>query len=101
MQHVAAFLTAATKSTAPAAFAASLTAQAARLTDELLATPANALLWCSGKDLLAAMEKWLKSKGIAAPGAFRATLRDWVIEEPESAVDLLPEWKALVEAVQR
>jgi hypothetical protein len=66
------------------------------LTEQLLASPGNALLWCSGKDLLAALEPWLAGRGVVAPSAFVAQVRDWVRADPERALGIFPEWQALV-----
>jgi hypothetical protein len=65
-----------------------------------LSNPANILIWFSGKDLLAALSEWLPGKGLAHPGAFRASVRDWIIANPSRAVRLLPEWRGLVEVVR-
>ena len=58
------------------------------------------LTWFSGKDLFAGLAVWLTTMGVANPGAFRAALRDWVIANPDRALDLLPEWRALVSAIR-
>jgi hypothetical protein len=42
------------------------------------------------------MADWLLAKGIASPGAFRASLRDWIIANPRRAIELLPEWNGLI-----
>lgn len=57
----------------------------------------EALLWCSGKDLLAALSPWLKERGVPDPSAYRAAVRDWVISNPDAALALVPEWRALIE----
>ncbi len=63
-------------------------------------TAANALLWCSGKDLLAAMSDWLKTLGFKNPGEYRAAARDWVIDNTDEALGLIPEWKKFREIVR-
>jgi hypothetical protein len=65
------------------------------LTESAVASPAGALLWCSGKDILAALEPWTAGHGLAGARAVLNCLRDWVIEHPEDAVAALPEWQAL------
>jgi hypothetical protein len=59
-----------------------------------------ALLWCSGKDLLAAMEPWLHTRGQANAGAFRGRLRDWVRAHPSEVLKALPELAGLVAALR-
>lgn len=54
----------------------------------------------SGKDLFAGLADWLVTKGVANPGAFRALLRDWMIDNPDRVLELLPEWKRLVELLR-
>ncbi|MBI1904242.1 MAG: hypothetical protein HYS13_24365 [Planctomycetia bacterium] len=70
------------------------------LTDAFLGDVANALLWCSGKDLLTALSVWLRSQGIPSAGDFRARVRDWLIQNPEDAVASLPEWQRFREVVR-
>jgi hypothetical protein len=74
-----------------------LTEFVARFDDDFVTDVAKVLLWFSGKDLLAGLADWLISKGIPSPGEFRRTLRDWIIEHPERAIKLLPEWNSLAE----
>jgi len=73
---------------------------AGRFDDVFVAEVASVLLWFSGKDMLAGMADWLKTKGMANPGVFRASLRDWIIANPARAVELLPEWSGMTEAVR-
>jgi hypothetical protein len=61
---------------------------------------ANVLLWFSGKDILAGMADWLATRSIANPGEFRAILRDWIISNPDRAIELLPEWKGLIDILR-
>ncbi len=65
------------------------------LSEELLADPGSSLLWCSGKDLLAALEPWLADRNAGSPATFINQVRDWVRENPERAVASFPEWDAL------
>ena len=66
-----------------AAVQASLAAFAAQFDDAFVADVAKVLLWFSGKDMLAGLAGWLITKGVANPGALRASLRDWIIANPE------------------
>jgi hypothetical protein len=83
-----------------AAVQASLQALAARFDDAFIADTGNILVWFSGKDLLAALADWIVAKGIANPGDFRARLRDWVIDNPVRAVELLPDWDGMIQLVR-
>lgn len=75
----------------PAAIQRVIDQRRARLSDEVLGSSAEILVWFSGKDLMSALGPWLASRGVAPPGAFRARLRDWVREHPEETVSFLPE----------
>jgi hypothetical protein len=55
----------------------------------------EALLWCSGKDLFAALSAWAATKGFGGPGQIRELARDWIRENPDLAMDALPEWRSL------
>jgi len=87
-------------STDPSAVQASLDGFLARFDEAFVAEVANVLLWFSGKDILAGMADWLATKSIANPGEFRAVLRDWIISNPDRALDLLPEWKGLIDVLR-
>ena len=67
-----------------------------RFDDRFVSDTNNILLWFSGKDILAGMAEWLHKNGFRNPGAFRASVRDWIIDHPEPALKLLPEWKGLI-----
>ena len=82
--------------TDPTFVQASLDALAARFDDDFVADVANVLLWFSGKDILAGMADWLTTKAIATPGQFRGLVRDWIIANPGRALELLPEWNAMI-----
>lgn len=86
--------------TDPSVVQASLEGFAARFDDAFVADVASILLWFSGKDILAGMSDWLSTKAAVNPGAFRASLRDWIIANPERALELLPEWNALTEVLR-
>lgn len=79
-------------------------AELARRTDALsepsMSSPADALLWCSGKDLLAALEPWTTERGLASARSLVNKIRDWVIANPEDAVAVLSEWRALRETLR-
>lgn len=72
----------------------------ARFDDDFIKDVCDILLWFSGKDILAGLAEWLMEKGIENPGLFRASLRDWVIANPERTLELLPEWKGLTEMLR-
>jgi hypothetical protein len=86
--------------TAPDSVQASLNTFAARFDDVFVADVTSVLLWFPGKDLLAGMSDWLLSRAVPNPGSFRASLRDWIIANPERSLELLPEWKAMTEVVR-
>lgn len=67
----------------------------ARFDDDFLVDIPNILLWFSGKDILAGMENGLKKQGIDNAGKFREKLRNWVRENPQQALEWLPEWSSL------
>ena len=67
------------------------------LTEDLFSSPANVLLWCSGKDLLGALEPWLQGQGLSDAGRLRTSMRDWVRTHPDETLACLPEWEALVQ----
>ena len=68
----------------------------AKLSEEILISPAEILVWFSGKDLMSALRPWLASRDIGSPGDFRARLRDWVRDHPEETVSFLPEWGSFI-----
>jgi len=68
--------------------------------NEFVADCASVLLWFSGKDVLAGMNAWVKSKGMADVGAYRADMRDWIIRNPERTLVSLPEWNSLVDKLR-
>jgi len=68
--------------------------------DTFIADVNNILLWFSGKDIMAGMANWLVAQNYENPGAFRASLRDWIIDNPERTLELLPEWNCLIEILR-
>jgi hypothetical protein len=94
-QHTAAFFSRVEQALASHVVEAALVARATLLTEALLASAPTALLWCSAKDLLTALEPWLRTQGTDA-GALRARVRDWVRSNPEETLNLLPEWNRLL-----
>ncbi len=86
--------------TDPPAVQASFAAFAARFDDAFVADVAKVLLWFSGKDLLAGMADWLITRAVANAGAFRASLRDWVMANPVRTLELLPEWNSMTEVLR-
>jgi hypothetical protein len=69
---------------------------ATRFDEAFLAHVEDILLWFSGKDILAGMSDWLIARAVANPGAFRASLRDWIIANPVRTLELLPEWSSAI-----
>lgn len=65
-----------------------------------LTTPEEALIWHTGKDLLAALAPVLPGPFRNNAPLFRAELRNWVREHPTDALALFPEWQALHTALK-
>jgi hypothetical protein len=86
--------------TDPVVVKGSLDAFATRFDDAFITDVSNILLWFSGKDVLAGMADWLIGRAVANPGAFRASLRDWIIVNPVRALELLPEWKGMIDTLR-
>jgi hypothetical protein len=53
------------------------------------------LVWFSGKDLFGGLSDWLSARGSLTPATFLNQLKSWFLQNSETAVELLPEWKAL------
>lgn len=68
--------------------------------DEFVSNVSSVLLWFSGKDIMAGMDGWLNVRRFENTGSFRALLRDWIRENPERTLELLPEWNNLVQALR-
>jgi len=71
-----------------------------RFDDTFVSDTTNVLLWFSGKDILAGMADWLRAQSVANAGLFRASLRDWIIANPERTLDFLPEWQSLTKVLR-
>jgi hypothetical protein len=99
-EHVARFFARIDQVLAPGAIVASITARQASLTEPLFIDPATALVWCSGKDLLAAIGPWLQAEHGLGARTFLNGMRDWVISHPDAALQRLPEWNGLLLAVR-
>lgn len=84
----------------PVTVQASLDKFFARFDDVFIADLTKVLLWFSGKDILAGMADWLVTKSFANPGEFRMLLRDWIIANPDRAIELLPEWQGLIDILR-
>lgn len=95
--HVASFLSQLAQTLAPAAVADALAVKKARLAG--LKAPQEVLLWHSGKDLLAALAPALPGRFKNQPVVFLRALRDWLIDNPQAALALFPEWQALLQAL--
>ncbi len=60
--------------------------------EELLSASAYVLKWCSGKDLLAALDDAaLQNAGCLSPREILNRLRDWVMKNPDSFLTFYPE----------
>jgi hypothetical protein len=62
----------------------------------------EALLWFSGKDLMAAVARQARAANVASwssPGALRNAVRDWIRDHSEEALRQVPEWARLKELV--
>jgi hypothetical protein len=89
------FLDNVNKALDPTALHSQLAYHSAILTDAFLADVGNLLVWCSGKDLLGALEPWLQTNHKLHPSVLRNRVRDWITVNPDDACVLLPEWEAL------
>ena len=88
--------------TSPIAVQSSFDAILARFNDEFVSDVRNTLVWFSGKDILAGLREWLATKVSVRfnPGAFRASLRDWIRSNPDRTLKLIPEWKSMIDTVR-
>jgi hypothetical protein len=84
----------------PRALAQEVLRRAERLANESCLSIEGMLVWFSGKDIMAALSDWLTAHGLRGPGAFRSALRDWIINNPEEARELLPEWRRFSELIR-
>lgn len=64
-----------------------------------LANAGSVLVWFPGKDLIGALTPWLAPRQLDA-GRFRERLRDWFVEHPEKALEILAEWRELLAALR-
>jgi hypothetical protein len=92
--QAATFLAAVQTALDPAVLTTALADHSSRLTDAFLGDVANVLVWCSGKDLLAAMMPWLQAAHALHPSQLRNRVRDWIAANPDQTLLLLPEWHA-------
>lgn len=79
----------------PTQVEARLSARASQLSTGLLGDVNEVLVWCGGKDLLAALLPWMQTTYKLHPSEFRIQVRDWVIDNPDLALTHLPEWGKL------
>jgi len=86
--------------TNPASVEGLLKRYSVQFDDAFVCDSSSVLLWFSGKDMLAGMADWLLGKAVPNPGAFRASLRDWIIDNPARALELLPEWQQLIDVLR-
>lgn len=94
--HVSQFHARVTKAVGETALQHEFQNRSQTLTEAFLNSPENALVWCSGKDLITALEPWLTTQGIPNAQAFRARMRDWIRHNPEAALAVLLEWQEFV-----
>ncbi len=72
--------------------------RAESLSEELLSDATQVLVWCSGKDLLAALtEPTLGKLGFNNAGELRGALRDWIRDNIEESKSFFQEWEGLIE----
>ena len=75
--------------------------RAEKLSDEFFSDATQVLVWCSGKDLFAALtQATLGQLGLNNGGELRAALRDWFRENIEASANHFPEWQDLIEQVR-
>jgi hypothetical protein len=98
-EHTTAFFERVRQTLDSAAIESELATRTALLTEPFLDSASTVLLWCSGKDLLAALNPWLQTQGTTA-GNLRASLRDWARAHPEDVLIHLPEWNRLVQILR-
>jgi hypothetical protein len=98
--QAATFLTSVQTVLDPIQLTTELTNHSARLTDSFLGNVTNVLIWCSGKDLLAAMQGWLQTTHGLHPSQLRNLVRDWITTNPDQALALLPEWERFRDLVR-
>ena len=67
---------------------------------DFMADVAKILTWFSGKDLIAGLAEWLQGRATMNPGQFRASLRDWIMANPDTTLELLPEWRGLLKVIR-
>ncbi len=79
----------------------SLASLNASWTDAALSDVSFVLKMFSGKDLMAGIVDWCRSKSFNNAGEFRATLRDWFIGHVDEALAALGEWRQLKEIVSQ
>lgn len=70
-------------------------------TEAALSDVSFVLKMFSGKDLMAGIADWWRSKNFNNAGEFRATLRDWFIDHVDEALAALDEWQQLKEIVSQ
>ncbi|NPV79241.1 MAG: hypothetical protein HPY52_03040 [Firmicutes bacterium] len=93
---IAEYMNRVSESLSPHTSACSLESKIAEFTEDFCANWENILVWFSGKDILYALGPALNRIYGVDAGRFRERIRDWIISNPESALDVLPEWKVLV-----
>jgi len=79
-----------------AAVSASIAEASARLTENAVASCSGALTWCSGKDLLASLDGFVRARTIDGPNDYRRTVARWAVENPLEFLDVTPEWAAFL-----
>ena len=71
------------------------------LSEELLSDATQVLVWCSGKDLLAALtEPTLRELGFNNARMLQVALRDWILDNIEESRSFFQEWESLIEQVR-
>lgn len=53
-----------------------------------------------GKDLFAALDRWFRTLGLSSSGDARYVIKEWMSENPNIVLEIIPEWKELIGILQ-
>lgn len=74
------------------------------LSEDVQKSADEILIHFSGKDLFAALGSWIQNQkraDVQGPGDLRSRVRDWMRDNPEETLTLLPEWGAFLDLLKR